>query len=67
VTSGAITLGAVPISAIGNGSITVGTGPVNLTCTTGEASPDIGGFQVGDRVTNMRCQNGVLVSITRAS
>jgi hypothetical protein len=65
-TSGAVAFAAVPISAIGNGSITVGSGPGTLTCTIGEGSPDIGGLQVGDRVTSMQCRNGVLTSITRA-
>jgi hypothetical protein len=65
-TSGAVAFAAVPISAIGNGSITVGTGPVNLTCTIAEGSPDVSGLQVGDRVTSMQCRNGVLTSITRA-
>jgi hypothetical protein len=65
-TSGAVAFAAVPVSAIGNGSITVGTGPVNLTCTIGEGSPDISGLQVGNGVTSMRCQNGVLTSIARA-
>jgi hypothetical protein len=65
-TSGAFGFAAVPISAIGNGSITVGTGPGILTCTIGEGSPDVSGLQVGDRITGMQCRNNVLTSITRA-
>ena len=57
----------VPITALDDGSITVGSGKVVLTCTIGAGSPSIGGLQIGDRVHDMRCRNGVLASITLAA
>jgi hypothetical protein len=56
--------GSFPITAVSSTSISVG--PLSLTCTTGEGSPDIGGLQVGERLTRMECRNGVLTSLTRA-
>jgi hypothetical protein len=59
--------GGAPISELTDTSITAGFGRINLTCTIGSGSPNLGGFQVGDRVTAMNCKNGVLTSITRAA
>jgi hypothetical protein len=58
--------GTISITAAGNGSITAGGGTLALTCALGEGSPDIGGLQVGDRLTRMECRNGVLTALIRA-
>lgn len=66
-TSSAGMSGSFSVLALGNGSITAGRtiGPLSLTCTLGDGSPELGGFQVGDALTNMQCKNGMLTSITR--
>jgi hypothetical protein len=59
-------VGTTSITALGDGSITAGGGSLMLTCTIGAGSPDIGGLQVGDRLTRLEGRNGVLTSLTRA-
>jgi hypothetical protein len=58
--------GNFAITALGT-SITVGGGSLMVTCTVGDGSPDVSGFQVGDRLSRMECRNSVLTSITRRS
>lgn len=58
--------GPISITAIGDGKITAGGGSLTLTCTLGEASPDVGSYEVGTRLTRLECRNGVLTSLTRA-
>jgi hypothetical protein len=49
------------ITAVGDGSITVhNTEHGDLTCTTGDGSPSLDGFHVGDTV-GMGCKDNVLV------
>jgi hypothetical protein len=59
-------VGRFSITAVGGSSITAGRGGLSLTCTLGEGSPDVSGFQVGDTLSDMRCRNGVLTSLTPA-
>jgi hypothetical protein len=54
--------GSFPITALTDTSI---TGNGRLTCAIGSGSPNLGFFQVGDRLSRMDCRNGVLTSITR--
>jgi hypothetical protein len=56
--------GQFSIAALSATSITAGRGPISLTCTLGDGSPDVSGLQVGDALREMRCRNGVLTSLT---
>jgi hypothetical protein len=57
--------GDFSVTAIGNGSITVGSGSgrFSFTCTVGTGSPDVSAFHVGSRVSKMTCKNNVLATI----
>lgn len=59
-------VGNFSITALDGGSITTGSGKLSMTCRLGGDSPDLSGFQVGDKLSDARCKNGVLTSITRA-
>jgi hypothetical protein len=65
ITSSASMSGSFTVLALGNGSITAGRpiGPLSLTCTLGDGSPEVGGFEVGDTLSNMQCKNGALTLI----
>jgi hypothetical protein len=53
------------VTAVGNGSITVhNTERGDLTCTVGDGSPSVAGFQIGD-LAGMGCKAGVLVIIVK--
>jgi hypothetical protein len=56
-----------PITALTDTSITAGSGRSSVTCAIASGSPDLGFFQVGDRLSRMDCRNGGLTSITRAA
>ena len=53
---------AGPISAIGDGSITVGS----IACSIGSSSPDTSGFKVGDRVA-LQCSNDTLTGLSHTA
>ena len=58
--------GSFPITAVGNGSITVSAPYVtSVTCKSGGGSPDLTGLKVGDVVTKMTCKDGILTGLTR--
>ena len=58
--------GNFSITALGNGSISAGSGSQTVTCQVGGGSPDVSDYHVGDRLSRLECRNGVLTTLTRA-
>jgi hypothetical protein len=56
----------VPILAISPTSITIRASGLTLTCAVGHGSPDLAGFEAGDRLSRFECRSGVLTGIARA-
>ena len=61
-----VATGNFPITALGNGSISAGTGSQTVTCQVGSGSPDVSGYHVGDRLSRLECRGGVLSVLSRA-
>jgi hypothetical protein len=55
--------GDFSVTAIGNGSITVGSGHFSFTCSVSSGSPDVSAFKVGSHVSKMTCKDDVLATI----
>jgi hypothetical protein len=61
-----VVIGQFSITALPPTSITVGRGPISLTCQLSDGSPDVGSYAVGSALTRLTCRNGVLTSLTPA-